>query len=67
MSVEKTSIIIFGFKEKQMDYENYFNCGFIIIRGMTTSWTPSITLCYINFFGRLYSRQNFTSSKFSLG
>ena len=37
MSVEKTSIIIFGFKEKQMDYENYFNCGFIIIRGMTTS------------------------------
>ena len=40
---------------------------FIIIRGMTTSWIPFITLVIFHFFVRLFSWQYFTPSQFSTG
>ena len=50
MSVEETSLILFGIKEKQLFCESFFYRLFIIVRGVTVAKIPSITLS-VPFFG----------------
>ena len=57
-SVEKTSIIIFGIKEKQLYCENYFYHLFIIVKGMTTPLSFLPAICYSPFTSDVYLVDN---------
>ena len=54
-------------KDKQLYCENYFYRVFIIISGMTTSWSLLINICIVPLLGRLFSWWYFTLSQFSTG
>ena len=63
-SVEKTSIILFGIKDKNWVVKTLYSV-FIIVRKITMSWIPLMIL--VPLFGRLFSWQDLTLSQLSTG
>ena len=56
LQTRKPLFYYFIFKEKQLHCEKSSNLVFVILRGMTISWIPLITICYSPFTWRfIYS------------
>ena len=47
--MRKPLLYYFVFKQKQVCCENNFYRGFIIVKGITASWSPLLNICYSSF------------------